>query len=228
MQPHDRKAYVERYESRLRQFGHSPETLGWGKTGRQEFRFAILADAAIATPGSSVLDVGCGFADLYDYLVAGGWSGRYVGVDLVPGLVDMARQRHPDLDVRTADIAELANSEERFDYVIASGIFNARLASEQNGNHIERTMGQMFGLCTRAMCVDFMSTYVDFQHETAWHTDPAWAIAVAHRLSGRYSLRHDYMPYEFALTVYKDARISERNVFAEFDPGTPVRPPKDR
>lgn len=223
MQPRDRKAYVERYEDRLRQFGHSPESLGWGKTGRQEFRFAVLGALAIANPASSVLDVGCGFADLYDYLRSRGWTGRYVGVDLVPGLIEAARRRHADLDLRTADIDELRGSSERFDYVIASGIFNARLSSEPNEAHIERSLAQMFALCTGALCVDFMSAYVDFKHETAWHTDPAWAIDVARRLSRRFSLRHDYMPYEFALCIHRDASISARNVFAAHDPGYPLR-----
>ena len=34
----------------------------------------------------------------------------------------------------------------------------------------------MFELCRQAICVDFMSKYVDFQSPEAWHTDPAWAM----------------------------------------------------
>ena len=53
----------------------------------------------------SVLDVGCGFADLYDHLRGRGWEGRYRGLDIVPGLLDVARRRHPSLDLQEADIA---------------------------------------------------------------------------------------------------------------------------
>jgi hypothetical protein len=62
----------------------------------------------------------------------------------------------------------------------------------------------MFELAGRVVCVDFMTTHVDFQRPEGWHTDPAWAIDLARRLSKRWSLRNDYMPFEFALTIHRD------------------------
>jgi SAM-dependent methyltransferase len=199
----DRAAYVERYERRLREHGHSPATLGWGKPGREHVRFQVMADVVREVDAASVLDVGCGFADLFDHLAAQGWTGDYHGVDIVPGLLAEARRRHPDLDLREADIAAYA-PDDAFDVVVASGVFNARLRGEDNTAHIARSVERMYALCRRAICVDFMSTYVDFQHPDAWHTDPAWALGLGHALSRRLRLRHDYMPFEFALIVYRD------------------------
>lgn len=47
-------------------------------------------------PGDSILDAGCGWGRLLDLLPAA-WhtTGRYVGVDLSPDFIDMARQRYP-------------------------------------------------------------------------------------------------------------------------------------
>jgi SAM-dependent methyltransferase len=222
MDPLDRASYVKRYEERLHRHGYSPEALGWGRNGRQEFRFSILSADILVNPMSSVLDVGCGFADLYEFLRARGWSGRYVGIDLVPALLDVARARHPKLDLRLADLVEISPGTERFEYVVASGIFNAKLVAESNTTHVERSLGQMFDLCDVAMMSDFLSTHVDFQHETAWHADPAWAAGVAAQLSQRFALRHDYMPYEFALTVYRRAEVSWRNVFKSYDASEPT------
>lgn len=222
----DREAYVRRYEDRLRQHGYAPATLGWGKHGRQEIRFGVLAEEILTDPECSVLDVGCGFGDLDDFMRRRGWAGAYRGIDLVPGLVDVAKSRNPDIDVRVADLDDFAASNERFDYVVASGIFNAKLDSEPNPAYIERSLRQMFALCRVAVCVDFMSTFVDFQHETAWHTDPAWAIAAARAISPRFRLRHDYMPFEFALTIYSDASITPRNVFTLHD-SNPSGEPRD-
>ena len=199
----DRAAYVERYEQRLAEHGHSPATLGWGKPGREHVRFQVMADVVQEVGATSVLDVGCGFADLYDHLIQQGWVGRYSGIDIVPGLLAEARARHPTLDLQEADIAayETAGT---FDVVVASGVFNARLRNEDNREHITRSVERMYTLCRRAICVDFMSTYVDFQNPDAWHTDPAWTLALGHGLSKRLRLRHDYMPFEFALIVYRD------------------------
>jgi SAM-dependent methyltransferase len=199
----DRADYVERYERRLREHGHSPEALGWGKLGREHVRFQVVADVVADVDATSVLDVGCGFADLYGHLVQQGWVGRYSGIDIVPGLLAEARQRHPALDLQEADIAAYEPADD-FDVVVASGVFNARLRSDDNREHITRSVERMYALCRRAICVDFLSTYVDFQQPDGWHTDPAWALELGRGLSKRLRLRHDYMPFEFALIVYRD------------------------
>jgi len=213
----DRLDYIERYEKRLKEFGYSPAALGWGVHGRQEIRFQVLAEAALAAPESSVLDVGCGFADLYDFLTDHGWKGQYTGIDIVPGLLRIARERRPGLDVREADITDEGASIGEYDFVISSGTFNAALPSGDNASHIETALRRMFSHARKAVCVDFLSSYVDFQKPGAHHTDPAWALATCKRLTRRVALRHDYMPYEFSVFLLRDDRISERNVFQEFE-----------
>jgi SAM-dependent methyltransferase len=214
MKESDRRDCIERYEGRLREHGYSPEALGWGKHGRQEIRFGVLAAQALAAPGCSVLDVGCGFADLHGFLVERGWRGRYTGIDIVPGLLDVARERHPGLDLRALDITGSEPLPGPHDFAIASGIFNARLASGGNMEQIEKALERMSEYARVAVCVDFLSTHVDFEKPDAWHTDPAWALGAAARLSRRLALRHDYMPYEFALFIYRDDSISSRNTFS--------------
>lgn len=217
MKIEDRMDYVERYEKRLQEFGYSPATLGWGVHGRQEVRFSVLAQLALKMPGSSVLDVGCGFCDLHDFLTLRGWQGQYTGIDIVPGLLEIARQRHVGLDVRELDITDDAAQLNEYDFVISSGTFNAALPSGSNQPHIEAALSNMFRRSRRATCVDFLSSYVDFQKPGACHTDPAWAFAAAKRLTRRVLLRHDYMPFEFSLFLFRDDAISERKVFQAFE-----------
>jgi SAM-dependent methyltransferase len=218
----DRAEYVARYERRLSEHGHAPETLGWGKPGREHVRFQVMADVMNEVGATSVLDVGCGFADLFDHLVQQGWEGDYHGIDIVPGLLAEARRRHPELDLQEADIAAFEPpGAGTFDVVVASGVFNARLRNGDNREHIRRSVERMYALCRRAISVDFMSTYVDFQHPGAWHTDPAWALELGRGLSRRLRLRHDYMPFEFALSVYRDDEHPD-NVFRPLPGGPPA------
>jgi len=212
----DRLDHVQRYEKRLQEFGYSPATLGWGVNGRQEVRFSVLAELALRMPGSSVLDVGCGFCDLYDFLDKRGWQGRYTGIDIVPGLLEVALQRHPDLDVRELDITDDSASLDEYDFVISSGALNGALPSGSNELHIEAALRSMHRRSRYATSVDFLSSYVDFQKPGAYHTDPSWALAAAKRLSRRVLLRHDYMPYEFSVFLFRDDSISERRVFQGF------------
>jgi SAM-dependent methyltransferase len=217
LDPIDLQDCIDRYAERFRRHGDSPETLGWGKNARQDVRFSVLAGPALGDPDSSVLDIGCGFGDLFDYLTARGWRGRYTGVDIVPDLLRVARERHPDLDFIEADVSGSSNGLPSADCVIASGVFNAKLKTGDNSVHIQRSLANMAALARRAVCADFMTDRVDFQQPGSWHTNPEWALGIALKLSRRVRMRMDYMPYEFAIIIFSDATVSERNVFAAYE-----------
>lgn len=215
MDEKDINNYINRYTDRYNEFGYSPETLGWGKNGKQDTRFAVLGEMAIKDKKSSLLDVGCGFADLYSFLKLRGWEGEYTGIDIVPVLVEKAREIYPGINISQKDIQ--TPGIENADYVIASGIFNAKLINDDNEQHIENSVKKMFELCNKAVCIDFMSSYVDFQKEGSWHTDPAWALQLARKFTKRFIIRYDFMPYEFALILFKDDNISPLNIFQDFN-----------
>jgi len=210
----DKKNYIEKYEKRLAQYGYSPLTLGWGKGGRQDVRFSVLAKDVLKHPDSSVLDVGCGFADLEKFLTKRGWKGKYTGIDIVPGLIETALKQNKHLDVRQIDITgKQAETLGQYDYVISSGALNARLLNYDNNEHIRCFLSRMYEKANICVTVDFMTSYVDWHAEGSWHTDPGWAYGEARKLSKRIMIRSDYMPWEFALIIYKDDRISKNNVF---------------
>ena len=114
-----------RYRTRYSKHGYAPETLGWGKGGRQSLRFSVLGGIGIGT-SSSVLDVGCGFGDLYSYLKKTAWSGEYLGIDLVNELLDEARRQHPGISVQNRDLLR-DPLPMQYDYVVSAGIFNLKL-----------------------------------------------------------------------------------------------------
>ncbi|WP_421900071.1 class I SAM-dependent methyltransferase [Maridesulfovibrio sp.] len=212
MNHQDIERIIKRYSDRYTLFGYSPQTLGWGKGGRQNLRFSILANDVLRQPKSSVLDVGCGFADLFEFLKNNGWQGQYTGIDIVPKLVEEAKERHPDAKLSILGADDLGQTGEH-DFVLASGIFNGRLVCEPNKDFAERVISKMFAAARQGVCVDFMSTWVDFQHEDAWHFAPEEALALGRQLSKRLLLRLDYMPYEYSLIIYKDDSIAQNNTF---------------
>lgn len=161
----------------------------------------MLREIGIGTT-DSVLDVGCGFADLYGYLGEVGWAGRYVGTDINHTLLDEAGRQHPGVDVRHVDVS-IQPIGESFDWACSSGVFNARLHHEGNQDHIERTVTSMFQAATKGVACDFMSIFVDFQHPDAFHADPGEIMRFARRLSWKTVLRMDYLPYEFMLYIRK-------------------------
>lgn len=69
---------------------------------------------SLVMPGSAVLEIGCGLGDLLARLDAG----RKVGVDISPRMIDLARERHPSLELSVADLESDPLPEGPFDYIV--------------------------------------------------------------------------------------------------------------
>ena len=217
MKEEDKINNINRYEDRLKEFGYDPQTLDLGVIGKQEVRFSVLAQMALQFPDSSVLDIGCGFADLYNFLKLNNWKGKYTGIDIVPGLITEAKKRNPEIDILTGDITNKDFTIDKHDFVIASGVMNESLPSGENKTHIKSMLENMFRLSKKMVSVDFMTTNVDFQKPGSWHTDPSWILSEALTLTPRVNLRNDYMRFEFSIFLYKDIAVSERRVFEDYE-----------
>jgi ubiquinone/menaquinone biosynthesis C-methylase UbiE len=77
-----------------------------------------LLDAADVGPGSRVLDVATGPG--YAAARAAERGATVVAVDVAPAMVELARQRHPDIDVRQADAEALPFEDASFDAVVSN------------------------------------------------------------------------------------------------------------
>ena len=203
---------TKRYNERLKKYGYDPRTLGWLK-GRQPIRFKVLSEIGDLN-NCSILDVGCGFGDLYGFLINIGLNVKYTGYDINLNLIEIAKEKHLDACFEVKDIL-IDEVKHKFDYILSSGVFNFKLSD--NKTFIENMLKKMFEICNKGVAADFMSGYVDFKNEDAYYTSPEEIFSFCKTLSRRVTLRHDYMPFEFCVYVYKGDRINERNVFADFD-----------
>lgn len=63
--------------------------------------------------------------------------------------------------------------------------------------------------------MDFISNYVDYEDKEIFYTSPEKIFQAAKDLTRRVTLRHDYMPFEFCLYLYKNDKKTSKNVFSE-------------
>jgi SAM-dependent methyltransferase len=80
--------------------------------------FEPLLDAAGVGQGTRLLDVGCGPGELASSATAQG--AIPTGIDIAPAMVDLARERHPDLDFQVGSAEELPFEDGSFDAVVAN------------------------------------------------------------------------------------------------------------
>lgn len=206
----EKKYIITQYNERLKKYGYNPQTLGWFE-GRQPLRFTILSEIGDFN-NCSVLDVGCGFGDLYGFLTKKFHDVQYTGIDINPRLIAIARTIYPGIHVMVKDFHE-AVLDTQFDWVVSSGVFND-YASE-NIPFVQEMVKKMFVMCTKGVAVDFMSNYAGLKGKNTCYTVPEELFAFCKTLSKRIVLRHDYMPFEFCVYIYKNDRINRQNVFTD-------------
>src|SRR5437762_5921831 len=73
----------------------------------------------LVPPDVNVLEVGCGLGDL----LAAVRPARGVGVDFSSPIIELARQRHPELEFQVAESTEFS-TDETFDYILLSDLVN--------------------------------------------------------------------------------------------------------
>jgi SAM-dependent methyltransferase len=101
----------------------APEIVGWLSTEEQELLFSALL--LFYSPNQSILDVGCGRADLFGYLnrLFSGNMIQYKGIDLNPNLINLAKDKFPEVAVENLDILNTDMGAD-YDWVVGSGLFN--------------------------------------------------------------------------------------------------------
>jgi SAM-dependent methyltransferase len=202
----DRGETRARYAARYREFGYDPRTLGWHK-GRQRVRFAAALET-VGTRFGSLLDVGCGFGDLFGYLRDRGWQGNYLGVDICPELLDEGRKRFGPRGAQFECI-DLSSESLAFsaDVAVALGVFNHRLKGD-NLEFVAQMLHALWAHSTQAMLVDFLSTTADRPKPDLFHADPDVILRMALGYSKRVRLEHSYMPFEFLVAAWHDDSYS--------------------
>jgi SAM-dependent methyltransferase len=205
-----------RYTQRFEQHGYSPLTLGWNK-GRQAIRFQKLTSEYIFS-GKHVLDIGCGFGDLNQILQKKTDCYSYTGLDLVEALLDAGRELYPQEHIHflQQNILDYEPSQ-KFDFAIASGVFNFKLRNNSNYQFIEETIQKTLRICNDGLAFDFLSDKVDFELGHTFHSSPEKILSIAYKYSKNVVLRNDYMPFEFSLFIFKDDRFDAQDcVFSRY------------
>ncbi len=200
----DKEYVVNWYQERVQQFGNDIRSLGFNQRSSQIRRFEALLKLGDFS-GHTLLDVGCGLGDFYDFLLNHGISPIYKGVDITPGMIDQCKIRFADqlgrsCSFETADSIEYA-PETKFDFVVASGIFG--LWSENVEDRIIPTLERLFSLCTQGAAINFLSSQSRKQAPGRLYVDPPKLLKMALELTPAVELSHSYLPNDFTLFLYR-------------------------
>lgn len=193
------------YSARLGEFGSSARGVDWNSEESQVLRFRQLARVLPESGHFSVLDYGCGYGALIDFLELLELDFEYRGYDVSADMIGQARQTHQGANCAfSTDEGEL----EVADYSIASGIFNVKLdtpVAEWEG-YVAHTLDSLDRLSRGGFAFNMLTSYSDADRMRAdlYYGDPRFYFDLCkRRYSKQVALLHDYGLYEFTMIVRK-------------------------
>ena len=212
----DRGLILNRYRALFKEYGCSPQSLGWTK-GKQNIRFDILS-SYFELKRKKILDIGCGFGDLFKYLNILGVDTQYHGIDIVDVFIDKAKELFPEEEACCFDCEDFLSADfpDKYDVIFGSGCFNLKLEETDNYEYIGRAFEKAYDLCEEGFAFDFLKDRVNFMREHCFYYNPEKLLCLAYSYSRNVVLRSDYMPFEFSICVYKDDSFNSNTVFNKY------------
>jgi len=197
------------YKKAYKIHGKAKESLFIPK-GRQIERFEILTNH-IEKNNFSLLDFGCGFGDLRNFLKNKYDKFTYLGVDIVD---DFIRENKEVSTEEFLLIEHVKDIQGTFDYICISGAFNMSYFKDDIEKHtlyVIEILDKLFSenLTEKGvLSVDFMHNEVDFIQDGAYHIDICNMYTILReKLSNRISFNKSIFPYEVTFTIYKNKEI---------------------
>ncbi len=205
------------FEGLLARHGENYRALDWNSPESQKLRYQIFKEIFVygkKASNISVLDVGCGFGDLYGFFKSEGLLSRhkihYTGFDISSKILDVARKKHPEARFEIKDILE-EDSLEKFDYIFCSGVFNIRTTdSESHLGFVKSMLSRMYDLANLGVAANFLSegalpisNIEDLNSGRYFYFKPEGIVNFCRTICSSYVLRHDYHLGDFTVYLLK-------------------------
>ncbi len=199
------------YIEKLNIFGpESPLSVGWPPS-LQASLFLIIASVLNSTDKNkkySILDAGSGLGDFITILDELSLHNiEYTGIELLPELMKISRQRHPKYRFINLDFMSDKFSE-TFDFIICSGAMNI-VNTENREDHIhyiEKFITKMYSLSNISCAFNLLSQkgqdHIE-ENDIFYYTDPDYILNFCRTLTKDTELSHDYFDYIFTVFMKK-------------------------
>jgi SAM-dependent methyltransferase len=198
--PYGKQELLGFYSRHLEHFGDTPQAVRWTSAGQRSRYEALLALAGPLGAGT-VLDFGCGKGDFYGFLLEKGIETDYCGADVNPGLIGLARRKHPGGEFLLRDIEE-EGMPRTFDVIVICGVFNLRIAGI--ADTLKTVLRILFAACRRSLHLNIPSTRSSWKDSDIFYADPGELLEFARReLSKESVVREDILPGELFLSAVR-------------------------
>lgn len=192
------------YSKKIIEYGASSHGVDWNGKESHFLRFEQLCKVLEKENKFSILDYGCGFGSLIEFLDKYNYQYKYFGFDISLEMIKKAKSIYSSKKTQFSSV--LNNS--YFDYTIANGVFNVKLDTSQNEwtKYIEDTLEEINHFSQLGFSFNILTSYSDneYRKDYLYYADPHYFFDLCKKkFSKNVALLHDYDLYEFTIIVRK-------------------------
>jgi len=196
------------FDTTLKNHGATPRGVDWNNEETRAARFDQLLK--IIKPGEefSLLDYGCGYGALIDYLNGKQYlCSHYFGFDISESMISAANEIYKKVPwaIFSSHLEELPPA----DYATACGVFNMKQDAGYDSwtEFVLRSLREMDTHSTKGFSVNFLTKYSDPDRMRKFTEKPFPAFLFDYckrNFSKNVALLHDYALYDFTLLIRKN------------------------
>lgn len=149
----------------------------------------------------TILDAGCGMGDLLPYIYAQAHDFTYLGVDVTPEFIAIARKRYDGEEFQVANPFD-EDFTQKFDIVISSGVMNS--ASSNWLEERQHMIMKLFTLANEALVFNMAGGFEPRKNTAkVAYADPHAIVAFCRTLTPKVILKAHYHPKDFTVVLFK-------------------------
>ena len=197
------------YTEKLNQHGCFPRGVDWNSKESQFLRFEQLCKLLPNNSQEhfSILDYGCGYGAMYEYISNIYPNVSYTGYDISKEMITKAKNKFPQR-YQVSWITQIEDNYS-FDYVIASGIFNVKLneIAENWYKYILDTVTVFNNIALKGFSFNCLTSFSDkkYMKENLYYANPMDLFSYCKTNFSKYvTLLHDYPIHEFCILIKKN------------------------
>ena len=218
--PNALKKLSSHYDKLFEKYGRSFKTAQLSSRRSQEYRMRLMFENIQLNKKSSVLDFGCGTAQLYKFLKKKKFEGKYLGIDISRKIVEFNKKEFiKNKNVKFLNINLISSNSKlktKFDYTVVSGTFNNNTGN--NWIWMKKALKILFKLTKKTLIFNNLSTHVDYKEKNLFYVRPEKIFHFCKKnlsefiiIRNDYSLKKNFLPYEFTTFVFKKKRMKKND-----------------
>ena len=166
------------YSKKIKEFGHTPQGVDWNSKKGQFERFRLLLKYLPLNNLTSILDYGCGYGALLEYIKVNKIDVKYCGYDFLLEMIAEAKKLH--IKDSNSFISELPPSQ-NWDFIILSGVFNVKNTANNLiwENYVLKTIKELIKISKIGISFNILTnnSEIDSRKEHLFYTDPMELIS---------------------------------------------------